>query len=327
MGENTNIEWCNHTLNLWWGCTEVHEGCDNCYARVWDNRYNGNHWGAHRPRRIIPNAFKELLKYQKKAAEAGELHTVFCGSMMDIFERSMPLVDHKGNPLEGIKTGDLRDKLFNEYVPQCPNLIFLFLTKRPHSINRYIPASWKENPPKNVWFGYSAVNQATANKGIPHLLGVKGNLFLSCEPMLGEIDLTNIVIRGNNDNEVNALTGAYLHSSYETNRIRWVICGGESGHKARPMHPKWARDLQEQCSEGFYTVPFFFKQWGEFAPNCLCEGDKACNSVPRPDAPPQGVMFRCGKKKSGRVLYDREYSEFPAWEAGSVQEPTTAGER
>ena len=114
---------------------------------------------------------------------------------MDIFEKPKGIFNAKGKSLiegedEFWNTGQLRDKFFNEIVPNCPNLMFLLLTKRPSNINKYIPESWKENPPKNVMFGTSVVNQSTADDLIPMLYKVNGQRFLSIEPQLDEIDLT-----------------------------------------------------------------------------------------------------------------------------------------
>lgn len=84
MGKFSLIEWTRHTLNLWWGCTEVHEGCFLCYACAWAKRCGFDIWGNDKPRRFIINAFTEIMKYQKLAEQAGEIHRVFVGSMMDI---------------------------------------------------------------------------------------------------------------------------------------------------------------------------------------------------------------------------------------------------
>ena len=96
--KNSNIEWTHHTANLWWGCVKVHAGCDNCYAMLEAKRRGNDVWGNDKPRRQIKNVWMEIEKYQKNAAEKGEIHRVFVGSMMDIFEKPMPLVDHKGIP-------------------------------------------------------------------------------------------------------------------------------------------------------------------------------------------------------------------------------------
>jgi protein gp37 len=250
MAENTKIQWAHHTANLWWGCTEVHIGCQNCYAKALSNRYDGGNslWGNDAPRRRIKSTFNDLDKYQRKANEAGEIHQVFVGSMMDIFEKPMPLlnpVDHYNN------TDDLRQEFFTRInFDLYPNLLFLLLTKRPSNIHKYVPVGWMDEPPKNVMFGTSVVDQATADTLIPQLLKVPGNKFLSCEPLLGQIDI------------VKATQAAGL-SWFIDCEIDWVIAGGESGHGARPMHPDWARSLRDQCAKA--NTPFFFKQWGAYS--------------------------------------------------------------
>lgn len=247
--ENSKIEWTNHTLNLWWGCTKVHAGCDNCYALGIAKRRLKDVWGNDKPRRMIYNSWSHLKKYQKQAKSVGQIHRVFVGSMMDIFEKPMPLVDTNGNPYseeenEFWNTGQLRDKFFNEVVPNSPNLMFLLLTKRPSNINKYIPESWKENPPKNVMFGTSPVDQETSNKLIVQLSKVNGLRFLSIEPQLEKIDLMTSIEDG---------TDRVL-----LDVVHWIINGGESGHGKRPFDTDWARLLRDDCKKK--DVPFFFKQ-------------------------------------------------------------------
>jgi protein gp37 len=274
MAQDTKIEWAHHTVNLWHGCTEVHEGCDNCYARVLNKRFqkeNAN-WGHDVPRLAIKSAWKDLDRFQKKAAEAGEIHRVFVGSMMDIFEKPMPLVDSNVELNKNENTGNLRFHLFYRIDRgDYPNLMFLFLTKRPSNINKYIFESWKTNPPSNVMFGTSVVNQETANKLIPQLLQVKGKKFLSCEPLLGEVRLDGVAYSPDKNStfSFNVLEGTFLTKG-DIEQIDWVICGGESGHNARPMHPDWARSLRDQCKAA--GVPFLFKQWGEWASNHIHMG-------------------------------------------------------
>lgn len=264
MAQNSKIEWTDHTANLWHGCTKVHTGCDNCYAEALAKRWGNDIWGIDKPRKEIKSVWSDLNKYQKAAEAAGEMHRVFVGSMMDIFEKPMPLIDSKGNPLE-YNTGDLRKQLFNEINDgSYPNLMFLLLTKRPSNINKYIPFIWKENPPKNVMFGTSPVDQATANKLVPQLLKVKGKRFLSVEPQLGHVCLTHIDAEKAGDKDwcfINALTGQHddmARPCPPVPVIHWVIQGGESGHHKRPFNLEWAYDMMAQCKKA--EIPYFFKQ-------------------------------------------------------------------
>lgn len=249
MAKNSTIEWTDHTANLWWGCERIHAGCDNCYALNIAQWRNKDVWGNDKPRLRIKNVWTQIAKFQKEAAAAGEIHKVFVGSMMDIFEKPMPLIDHKGIPLlegdnEFYHTGQLRDYFFNTVVPNCPNLMFLLLTKRPSNINKYIPQSWKTNPPENVMFGTSPVDQKTAKGLIVQLSKVNGKRFLSVEPQLDKIDL---MAKVKNNNELVLL-----------DLVDWVINGGESGNGKRPFDCDWARLIRDDCQKK--GVPFFFKQ-------------------------------------------------------------------
>jgi protein gp37 len=149
--ENSKIGWCHHTVNLWWGCYEVHKGCDNCYAKKLANIYHGPDllWEQNGPRMAIKTPFNDIAKYQKRAAALGERHYVFMNSMSDIFEKSMPLVDAKHQPIlidgQPKETQHLREQFF-KLVDDCPNLIFLLLTKRPGNILDRIPPHWVLSP-------------------------------------------------------------------------------------------------------------------------------------------------------------------------------------
>ena len=131
MAQDSKIEWTNHTANLWHGCTKVHEGCDNCYAETLSHRWGRDIWGNDKPRMEIKSVWKDLEKYQKLAKAAGEIHKVFVGSMMDIFEKPMMMVDSKGvECFNG--TGFVRNYFFSNIdAGHYPNLMFLLLTKRP----------------------------------------------------------------------------------------------------------------------------------------------------------------------------------------------------
>jgi protein gp37 len=256
MAQNSRIEWTNHTANLWWGCTKVHAGCDNCYAEALSNRFGCNVWGNDAPRKLVKSVWNDLDKYQRLAKENNEIHRVFVGSMMDIFEKPMPLIDNNGSKVYDdedadipLDTNDLRNLLFGRISNnRYPNLMFLLLTKRPSNINKYIPESWKVEPPSNVMFGTSPVNQETANTLIKQLATVKGKRFISLEPQLDYVNLLEPLVINN----VGTTFGRLI------DWVDWVIQGGESGHHKRPFNIEWAYDMQRQCDEA--NTPFFFKQ-------------------------------------------------------------------
>lgn len=237
MAINSKIEWCSHTLNLWWGCEEVHRGCDNCYARVLANRWGKELWGGEAPREMKKNHINDLVSMDNKAKAAGESATVFIGSMMDIFEKSKPLL----NPLGSFEnTGQLRDNLFTSISNgRFQNLIFLFLTKRPSNINKMIPEAWKENPRDDVWYGASVVDRKSMMDVARHMDKVVGKAFWSVEPLLEEIDITEAF-------------GKY------NKKPDWIIVGGESGHGRRPFKLEWAELIRKECERR--NIPFFFKQ-------------------------------------------------------------------
>lgn len=247
MAQNSKIEWTTHTANLWWGCTEVHSGCDNCYARVLSHRWGHDEWGNDKPRRAIMSVWKDLDRYQREAKKSDRFDRVFVGSMMDIFEKPMPL----SNPFRHYEnTDDLRQEFFTRICAEIyPNLLFLLLTKRPSNIPKYVPAGWLDNPEPNVMYGTSPVDQLTARTLITQLLQVKGKKFLSAEPQLGEIVF-----------EPNWLIGSPEYQG----QIDWVIQGGESGHNKRLFNLDWARSMRDECKR--FGTPYFFKQIDKVQP-------------------------------------------------------------
>lgn len=264
MGKNSKIEWTEHTNNLWEGCTNVHRGCDNCYAEVRANRYGNDLWGNDRPRRYNKAGWSKLKGWQYAAEARGEMHRVFVGSLMDIFEKPMPVVDNNGKPMIHIwdahvderpmKTKDLRDDFFNRVVPSCPNLMFLLLTKRPSNINKMVPKSWLNEQPSNVMYGASVVDQQSAKDVARAFAKVNGNKFLSIEPLLEGISMEPFMSHRYNQQD---RTEPPI-DEWDMD-VQWVIVGGESGPNRRPFDPEWARSIKHDCDAT--GTPFFMKQW------------------------------------------------------------------
>lgn len=274
MGKDTKIEWCDHTINLWWGCVKVHTGCDNCYAEGTAKRWGNDVWGNNKERKAIKTSFKTLDKIEREAKENGKKSVVFVGSMQDIFEKSKDLEKELlaiDNIHHVINTGNLRYLLFNRITfGNYNNIIFLFLTKRPSNISKFIPAEWQENPPDNVWFGCSISDQETADNLVKLLMKhtpEKANRFLSIEPQVDKIDLENLSV--GNEHYLNCLTGITHYplgncDEYKTRKIHWIIQGGESGRNRRPFKLEWAYILKKQCKDA--GTPYFFKQIDKIKP-------------------------------------------------------------
>ena len=264
MAQNSNIEWCDHTVNLWWGCSKVHTGCKNCYAETLSNRFNDNLWGEKGKRKMIKSAFKDLNKYQDRASKEGKKTKIFMGSMMDIFEDPKPLFNGKGEKVTvptknggyECNTDIQRAQLFSLIdLGQYDNLVFLFLTKRPKNISKYIPDNWKSNPPENVWFGMSISDQKTMTDTFTDFIihsPYSCNRFLSVEPQVGHITFKDHLI------EKKELGEVFL------NPIHWIIQGGESGAKKRPFDLSWAYSMKKECES--YGIPYFFKQIDKVQP-------------------------------------------------------------
>lgn len=282
MSANSSIEWTDHTYNPWWGCTKVSPGCDNCYASTLSTRYGFDVWGPDAPRRFFGDShWAEPLKWNRDAEKAGARRRVFCGSMCDWAE---------GRPDQA----EARARLF-ALIEATPWLDWQLLTKRPGAIPHLVPSHWMQTPPANVWYGTSVEDQEQADRRIPQLLKVPAVVrFLSCEPLLGPVELRPPWNRG--------------LPWLRPDGISWVITGGESGPGARPGHVDWYRGLRDQCL--FAGVAFNFKQWGEWiAAGQVVEYPTLDGKLYRwPDG---AYSSRIGKKKAGRLLDGVEWSEFP----------------
>jgi len=256
MAETTGIEWTDSTFNPWWGCTKISPACDHCYAADLDKRTGGDHWGNVPRRRTSEKNWNEPRRWQQRAAdfvaEHGRKRRVFCASMADVF-------DNQVDPA-------WRDDLW-ALIRECPDLDWLLLTKRPQNIRKMLPDYW-DDVKASIWLGTTVEDQERADSNIRHLLKHDSAVrFLSCEPMVGPIDLTNISMGSGFG--LNVLAG-YMHDFGVPhcdieNRVDWVIAGGESGPHARVADPAWFRQLRDQCAHE--DVPFLFKQWGNWDEN------------------------------------------------------------
>lgn len=352
MAENSKIEWTDATWNPIGGCSRVSEGCRNCYAEVMAARFSDpGQWGhglatrVKRPDGSTDYRWTGKVQLNEKALIKPLLwkkpRRIFVNSTSDLFHESVP--------------GEWIDQAF-AVMALCPQHTFQILTKRPERAREYFreTAGWrvrvatllntiKPSPLwngnvhqgwqnlhgrpdglPNVWLGTSVEDQAAADVRIPHLKATPAAVrFLSCEPLLGPLRIDDLT------------------------SIGWVICGGESGPNARPMHPDWARSLRDQCQAA--GVPFFFKQWGEWGPgsvvmttgepvfrtfkdrqtwinkastwvnggSCFDAAGRECRigaDFMRAEAEgtfPVTVIHKVGKARAGRLLDGREWNEFP----------------
>lgn len=222
VADHSSIEWTDATWNPVTGCTKVSPGCKHCYALTFSERFRGvpgHPFEQGFDLRLWPQRLELPLAWKTP-------RRVFVNSMSDLFHERVP--------------DAFIDAVF-ETMRRARQHQFQVLTKRPDRMANYVhalPTPLRRTHP-NVWLGTSVetqhyVNRAALIADLPARVR-----FLSCEPLLGPLD---------------------LHQVLGTRRINWVIVGGESGHHARPMDPEWARDIRDQCRAAL--VPFFFKQWG-----------------------------------------------------------------
>lgn len=338
MSTQSSIEWTDITWNPTTGCDRISPGCERCYALTMAKRLKGMGQAKYQndgdPKTSGPGfgiathaeAIMEPLRWRRP-------RRVFVNSMSDLFHA-------------GIQTVDLH--LIFGVMAATPQHTYQILTKRHgrmrsllndpqfahmtfHRAKMYgrpdtAAQTW---PLPNVWLGASVEDQKHADLRVPALLDTPAAVrFLSCEPLLGPVDLTRIAAGSKQQPDMvfDALNQRYgvpgRWQADSSARVDWVITGGESGPGARPMHPDWVRVLRDQCTAA--RVPFLFKQWGAWAPS----GYVVIRSRPDPgsvlvedpvDEHGHRVeMRRVGKKAAGRELDGRTWDEFPATAVGGM---------
>ena len=300
----TKIEWGDETWNPITGCSKISEGCQNCYAERMSKRLAGRFgYPADKPFKVTLHEDKldEPLKWRKP-------RRVFVCSMGDLFHENVPdkaIIDVLS--------------VIAECEYQKLNHVFMILTKRPGRMLELFtngtihndvwvqtsrgcnaePSLW---PLPNLWLGVTVENQQRADERIPILLQIPAaKRFVSVEPMLGSVDLT-----------FDAGTGQGLRDSFFSYGLDWVICGGETGPGARPMHPDWVRSLRDQCTAA--GTPFFFKSWGNWVAPSQMPGNTYREIVDFGSG--IGItdnQLGVGKKRAGRLLDGREWNQYP-WE-------------
>lgn len=255
MSQSSPIEWTDSTWNPVTGCTKISPGCKHCYAETFAERFRGvpgHPYEQGFDLKLWPERLEMPMRWK-------EPRMIFVNSMSDLFHDDVP--------------DDYIARVF-DVMTRAHHHVFQVLTKRSERMMQWTRARYRfanAKPdgrrvmPRHIWLGVSVENQGYTSR-IGHLQKVPARIrFLSIEPLLGPVDLSPAMLRG----------------------IHWVIVGGESGHKARPMDRFWALAIQRRCHAT--GVPFFFKQWGAFTP----EGE------------------RVGKKKAGRLLSGRTWDEMP----------------
>lgn len=309
----TKIEWADITINPIVGCSHCSPGCDHCYAERFAARLARNPKTAAKYAGIVDKHGKWTGKISEEGWGCFDTlpytpKRVFLGSMTDVFHENVP-------------ESTISDIFYNiEYMWEQHT--FLLLTKRPQNAKKFI----EMYPlPKNVWLGVTVCNQQEADEKIPILLQTPAaKRFVSLEPLLGQVDLTRYLEMEERRYQGDDVSGFIDY----TPLLHWVICGGETGPGARPMHPIWVRSLLNQCQKT--GTPFFFKGWGDWLPCTELPDDFDISRYPAGDIGTDGIFipppvyeiplrnnvrsedtFHVGKKCAGRLLKGREWNEVP----------------
>lgn len=360
MADQSKIEWTEATWNPITGCTVKSAACRDCYAMTLAGTRLKNH--ASRAGLTRQNAdgkhiwtgevrfnqawLDQPLKWKKP-------RNIFVCAHSDLFHEDVP--DEWIDPVFAVMALCHDDSLAD--WSDRPNHIFQILTKRADRMRKYMtdPGLWgriqnvidnwesEDGCPfdghapimqnelfDHIWMGVSVEDQKAADERIPQLLATPAAVrWISAEPLLGPVDLENIYLRrdGQLPNDLSSKLGDYVRplagNFVGSPKIDWVVLGGESGSTARPMHPDWARQIRDDCEAA--GVPFFFKQWGEYAPHPSGEevtirqfhnsiryvGIETGECKPHPDRHTDETMRRMGKKKAGRQLDGRTHDAMP----------------
>lgn len=349
MADGTKIEWADATLNYVNGCSLESPGCTNCYAMKQAHRFpvrqgltvqskGGMVWTGEV--RDNPKALEQAIAWKRPRA-------IFWNAHGDLFHPDVPdeWIDRQFatfalTPQHRHMLLTKRSQRMLEYVTSrralngniggaAVEMALAATRERSGGVTTTYPAAAAKFRDEvieriyaglpNVWLGVSVEDQERADQRIPDLLATPAAVrFISAEPLLGPVDLYRA-------GGLVHHSGGQIYGSDETldgweeAKIDWVIAGGESGPKARPVHPDWARSLRDQCAAA--GVAFHFKQWGEFEPY---KPDRHDHTRFDPtlvgrhvldageDPGPENIMIPVGKKRAGRLLDGVEHNGVPA---------------
>ena len=290
MADGTTIEWTDATLNVVNGCSVISPGCANCYAM----RAGGRNLPGHPSTGLtVPSKAGHVwtgeVRFNEKALilplRWKRPRTIFWNAHGDLFHDSVPdawidrcfavmaLTPHHKHQVLTKRSARMRaymtafEERPDEFGAALAYVVGLAGLERQAGIDAIDAMAW---PLSNVWMGVSVEDQKRADERIPDLLATPAAVrFLSCEPLLGQVDLDRVVLiesdawqRGKPGVSISALRGWYGGWEPERTALDWVVVGGESGPGSRPMHPDWARSLRDQCAAA--GVPFLMKQWGDW---------------------------------------------------------------
>lgn len=368
MGDKSKIEWTDATWNPVTGCTRVSPGCQNCYAERLSARFGevegskfqgmalmttkGPRWTRNvacheevlreplrwkKPRRIFVNSVSDTFHEKVPDEFLDRMFAVMALTPWHTYQVLTKRPERMTAYMAGVTFERLRrwmnlasDGLMS--APGKPNLTTMasaVLDKMDDMEMRFrLFNVW---PLPNVWLGTSVEDHARAEERIPWLLKCPAAVrFLSCEPLLGPVDLTldglvnkacSSCDHNHHDPETNIAECKPCNSTGKSDDwdIDWVIAGGESGPGARPVHPDWVRGVRDQCVAA--GVPFFFKQHGDWIHESQVEdpalSDRIEDMLDRRAGldvwlqGSRGSMYRVGKKAAGRVLDGRTWEEMP----------------
>ena len=305
MSDKTKIEWTDATWNPVTGCTQVSPGCDHCYALTFAERFRGT------PGHYFENGFDVQMRPERldQPLRWKRPRRIFVNSMSDLFHADVPdkyiaqafavMALAQQHTFQVLTKRHARMRALLNSPDFMDTVYEFFRAGRPRRgpLDELDRLPW---PLPNVWLGVSVEDQQWANIRVPILLGTPATVrFLSCEPLLGPVDLRRAI-------EPNFARGGWRDLS----RLHWVIAGGESGRGARPMHPDWARSLRDQCTSA--GIAFHFKQWGEWVTEEQAPEDITLPGISwRHLGDHQPSVYKVGKKAAGRELDGRTWDEMP----------------
>jgi protein gp37 len=260
-----------------WGCVKRSAGCANCYSEALAKRYGrGGPFTRAEMEHLEPFMDEAELRKMLTAKTVGGVAVsgsrCFVGDMTDVFGEWVPF--------------ELLHRLFSVFVTRS-DVTWQVLTKRPERMAQFFNGL---GCPPNVWLGTSVENQAAADERIPHLLRTPAAVrFLSCEPLIGEVNLeafTHTVSPGYFGDAFRAIhrpgTAEQIAALPPYPGVSWVIVGGESGSDSRHLRVEWVREIVAQCKTA--TVPVFVKQLGANVTTRLPDGEDwpnhACGTGP-----------------------------------------------
>lgn len=338
--QESGISWAHYTFNPWWGCEKISPACAACYAEAWSNRCGLDLFGPGKPAHTFgARHWGQVHLWDSRAERMKTRFRVFCGSMCDIFQKRDDVKLEREQLWFTVETTPHLDWMFltkrpenaeelipEHWRPKWPKNVWMGVTAENQEMaDKRIPVMLKLN---SQFFFVSCeplLSDMSIRKWLPAeywcYCGYVGDetgtdYCVKCGAVFGDGDTCQVCGNEEYDSACPECDTVDGFADWTTgpldqrpNTIGWVIVGGESRLKDRPMDPRYVRGIHQQCIDA--GIPFHFKQWGQWGTQESIRNHEVRNTGTDIIQLGEDRMYLVGKKRAGRILDGKEWLEVP----------------